>query len=328
MKVFQNNFSALKERSKEGAKSRMFKFEQFVLLVITLVMIGALSLLSPYFLTFQNMMNIILQVSMTGIVAVGMTFVILTSGIDLSVGSILAMSTGLAGTLLWEDHGTLIALAAVLGVSALLGFINGLNITILRLPPLVATLGMMSAARGGQLIITQARTTYDFPESILFFGQAKFFQIPFPAIFTIIMFIIGGIILVKTSFGRQVYALGDNEAAARMSGISTNRIKLMVYTISGFLSGFAGLILMARMNSTQPTMGQGLELDVIGAVVIGGASLMGGRGSMLGTFFGVIIVGLIFNGLNLLNIDPYWQMVCKGLIIIGAVAVDVARKVE
>jgi ribose transport system permease protein len=296
------------------------------ILIAFILLCIVMSILSPVFLTLTNLRNVIRQSSIYGIMAVGMTFIILTGGIDLSVGSILALAGAIAagslkaGVNLW----LIILLALAIGIGC--GFINGLFITIGRITPFVVTLGMMSIARGLTLIYTKGYPISGLNESFRFIGGGDLLAIPFPIILFILTVVVAWAILTQTRLGRYTYAIGGNEETVKLSGINANRYKTIVYVISGIAAAISALILTSRLNSAEPVAGQGYELDVIAAVVIGGTSLMGGRGSVWGTLIGALLIGVINNGMNLLGISPYFQLVVKGLIIIGAVLLDRLRQ--
>lgn len=295
-------------------------FIAFILLCIVM------SVLSPVFLTLTNVRNVIRQSSIYGIMAVGMTFVILTGGIDLSVGSILALAGAIAAGSLKAgvNLGLVIIVALAIGIGC--GLVNGLFITIGGITPFVVTLGMMSIARGLTLIYTKGYPISGLQESFRFIGGGDILAIPFPIIVFILTVLIAWAILTQTRPGRYAYAIGGNEETVKLSGINSNFYKTIVYIISGIVSAISALILTSRLNSAEPVAGQGYELDVIAAVVIGGTSLMGGRGGVWGTLIGALLIGVINNGMNLLGISPYFQLIVKGLIIIGAVLLDRLRQ--
>lgn len=279
-----------------------------------------LTLLTPSFLTPENIANVLLQSAINAVLAAGMTFVILTGGIDLSVGSMLALAGMVLGKLLklgvpWPG-----ALAACLAIGALLGLVNGLLITRGKLPPFIATLGMMSSARGLALVYSGGRPESGFPPQFLDLAQGAMLLV-----IMALVYLAAGIILDRTVFGRSVYALGGNEQAAWLSGIPTDRVKTLVYVLSGTLSGLAAVMLTARLNSAQPIAGVMYELDAIAAVVIGGTSLSGGQGSVVGTLLGALIMSVLRNGLNLLEVSADMQQVVIGFVIVLAVLVDRSR---
>lgn len=284
------------------------------------------SFLSPVFLTIDNLMNIVLQVAVVAILAIGSTFVILTAGIDLSVGSILGLSAVLTALTMRATDSTLLGILVSLSVGTGLGLANGLLISIGRMPPFCATLGIMAIGRGLAFVITKGSPISNFSDQFRFFGAGYLGPIPVPVIEAVLVALIGGYILGHTPLGRYFMALGSNERATRLSGINTRLVKTTAYAISGLLAGFAALLFVGRINSGHPLAGQGYEMDAIAAVVIGGTSLAGGTGSISGTFIGALIMGVIRNGLNLINIDPFWQNVVLGSVIIVAVLVDQRTK--
>lgn len=296
-------------------------------ILIAFVLISAvMTLLSPVFLTVTNILNIVRQSSIYGIMAVGMTFVILTGGIDLSVGSILAIAGAIAAGSVRAGMGLEVAILAALAVGLGFGLVNGLLITAGRITSFVVTLGMMSIARGLTLIYTQGYPISGFQGGFRFIGAGDLLDIPFPIIVFILTTAAAWVILSQTRLGRYTYAIGGNEETVKLSGINADVYKTIVYMISGITSAISALILTSRLNSAEPVAGTGYELDVIAAVVIGGTSLMGGRGSVWGTLIGALLIGVINNGMNLLGISPYFQLVVKGVIIIGAVLLDRLRQ--
>lgn len=288
-----------------------------------------LSFLSPVFLSLRNILNVLRQVSITGIIGVGMTFVILTAGIDLSVGSLLALAGVLAAGM-QVNYGAdpFFMVVVPLIIITALGLLVGLIITKFNVPPFVATLGMMSAARGLALIYTDGYPISGLSRSFRVLGGGMVGPVPVPVIIYLLVVIVGAVVLTQTKFGRYVYAIGGNEEAVRLSGIPTNRYKVIIYGISAFTAGLSGIILASRLSSGQPTAGVSYELDVIAAVVIGGTSLMGGKGGVFGTFIGALLIGVLNNGFNLLNISPFYQQLVKGIIIVAAVIMEQMRSRE
>lgn len=286
----------------------------------------ALWIATPYFGTTSNLVNVIQQSTIIGIIAVGMTFVIITGGIDLSVGSIVALSGIVFGTL--AHAGVPLAVAVVIAFIAgiLCGAINGALITIGRLPPFIATLGMMSVARGVALLLSDGRPISDFPSGFRTLATASLAGIPFPVIVMLALYGAAHFVLTRVTLGRYAYAIGGNEEATVLSGINVRFYKTVVYCISGFVSALASLLLVARLNSAQPIAGISYELDAIAAVVIGGTSLLGGSGSVAGTLIGALIMSVLRNGLNLLGVSSYLQQVAIGTVIVVAVLVDMALR--
>jgi ribose transport system permease protein len=287
-----------------------------------------MSFLSPIFLTFTNLFNVGTQIAVIAIIALGSTFVIVSGGIDLSVGSVLALAGIVFG---WASAVAglplPLAVAAGLGAGALAGFTNGLLITLGNLPPFIATLAMLSAARGLALVISGGTPISDIPEAIQTLGSGDLFGfVPLPVVLMVVMWLITIAILRYTYTGRCMYAIGGNEEAARLSGINVFAQKLIVYTLSGLYAGIAGILLTARLASAQPQAGFTFELDAIASVVIGGASLSGGVGTASGTLIGAFILGVLRNGLNLLNVSSFWQQVVIGIVIALAVMTDTLRR--
>ncbi|MFB4261400.1 ABC transporter permease subunit [Shouchella clausii] len=283
-----------------------------------------ISILNPGFLSAPNLLNVLRQVSINALIAFGMTFVILTGGIDLSVGAILAFSGAVTATLLSSGMDPILAILIGLLVGAALGAINGIIIAKGKVAPFIATLATMTIYRGATLMFTDGRPVSNLGDSTLFqmLGGGYFFGIPMPAITMMISFVILYLILKKTTFGRRVYAVGGNEEASILSGIKVDRIKIYVYSLTGFLAAIAGVILTSRLNSAQPTAGTMYELDAIAAVVLGGTSLTGGKGWIVGTLIGALIIGVLNNGLNLLGVSSFFQQVVKGSVILLAVLLD------
>ena len=295
-------------------------------------LLGLLSLcvvlwiLTPYFLTLSNLLNVVEQSSVIAIMAAGMTFVIITAGIDLSVGSVLALSGVVMATLLQAGVPLPLAVAASLASGFLCGMLNGVLITRGRLPPFISTLGMMSVARGAALLVTQGRPVSGFSESFRNLASGEILYVPIPILIMLLVYLVAAVLLGKTGFGRHVYAIGGNEEAALLSGVDVRKLKALVYGICGMLSGLAAVILTARLNSAQPIAGIMYELDAIAATVIGGTSLMGGEGTVFGTLVGALIMGVLRNGLNLLDVSSFVQQIVIGSVIILAVLVDMFLK--
>ena len=298
-------------------------FSKFGIYFAFVLLVGIMAAVSPSFRTLGNTENILEQVSDNGIMAVGMTLVIITAGIDLSVGSVLALSAVVATSFAHPRAHPLIV-PLVMGVLAGLacGVINGVLIAKRRLAPFIVTLGMMTVARGAALVYTNGRPVIDLSDAYNEIGRGKIGNIPFSAIIFFVVVLLGIFILHYTRFGRYVYAVGGNELAAKVSGINTDRVLIAVYALTGALAGVAGIVLSSRVASGSPATGEGSELDAIAAVVIGGTSLNGGVGSMAGTIAGILIIGVMNNGLDLLNVSSYWQQIIKGAIIVLAVLLD------
>jgi ribose/xylose/arabinose/galactoside ABC-type transport system permease subunit len=302
-------------------------FQKYGILIIFLLLCLVLSFLSPVFLSIPNLINVVRQISINGILAIGMTLVILTGGIDLSVGSQVALTGAIVAGLQAHGQGAFLAVIVGLLLGAFLGCINGLIITKGGLPPFIVTLGMLTAARGLTLIYTGGRPIYDLSKAFNFIGAGYLGSIPIPVIILTLVLLVSHFVLKYTIFGREVYAVGGNPEASVYSGINKEKRLVQVYTIMGFLSGLTGIVLTSRLGSADPTAGVGFELDAITAVVIGGTSMFGGEGAVTGTLIGALIIGVINNGLNLLNVSSYYQQVVKGVIVVGAVLMDnYARK--
>lgn len=310
----------------KSKKSKKVVFEKMYALLALVVLSVILSILSPHFLTTENLLSIALQTAIIAIIALGQIYVIISGGIDLSVGSIVALSGVVTAQLLVAGVPPFIAIIVGVLAGTLLGFINGFIISKGNLPPFIVTLGMMGVARGLSLVLTDGIPISGLPESFTVLGNGTILGIPIPVIFLIFAAIIAAFILSKTIFGRYVYSIGSNEEAARLSGINVNTNKMMIYAICGLMSGLAGVLMTARLVSAQPSAGMGYELDAIAAVVIGGASLIGGVGTIGGTIIGAFIMGVLRNGLNLLNVSPFWQQIAIGVIIVLAVYVDQVRR--
>ena len=291
-----------------------------------LVLVVALWILTPHFLTISNLLNVAEQATIIAIIAVGMTFVIITGGIDLSVGSVLAFSGVVMASSLQSGVPLPFALMIGLGVGLLCGVVNGLLITIGRLPPFIATLGMMSVARGAALMFTEGRPISGFSEGFRSIATGEILRIPAPVVIMIVVYVIAHFVLKRTKLGRYTYAIGGNEEAALLSGINVRLNKTLVYGIAGLLSGLAAILLTARLNSAQPIAGMSYELDAIAATVIGGTSLLGGEGTISGTLIGALIMAVLRNGLNLLSVSSFFQQVVIGSVIILAVLIDMALK--
>lgn len=288
------------------------------LILITVV----LSLINDQFLTISNIFNVLRQISINALIAFGMTFVILTGGIDLSVGSILGLSGAITAGMMVNGMDTGLAVAVGLLTGTIIGAVNGVLITKGRIAPFIGTLATMTIVRGLALVYTEGRPITGLNESFAVIGKGYFADIPLPVLWMFIAFVVLYIILKHTVFGRRVYALGSNEEATWLSGISTDRIKICVYAISGLLAALSGIILTSRLNSAQATAGASYELDAIAAVVLGGTSLSGGKGWIVGTLVGAMIIGVLDNGLNLLNVSSFYQQVIKGGVILLAVLID------
>ncbi len=299
---------------------------QFGLIFVALFIILVMSFLSPVFLTSQNITNILRQISLNGILSVGMTFVILTGGIDLSVGSVVAIAGVISGSMMANGTNWFVSCIAALVLAVICGLINGWLISYIEFQPFIATLSTMTIGRGMALAYSDGKPYTITDESFIQIGQGEVFGIPVPIILLILFCAAGLVILNMTTFGRYVFAIGGNKNAARLSGVRTRRIQMAVYVISSICAWMVGLILAARISSGQPIAGESYEMDAIAATAIGGTSMNGGIGSLTGTIFGFILLGLLNNSMNLMNINSFYQQIVKGLLIILAVFLDMRTK--
>lgn len=301
--------------------------QAFSMFLILVSMWFVLALLSPYFFTVNNLFEITLQTAVIGIIAAGESLIILAGGIDLSVGSLFACAAVLGGLVLQSTSNLFLSLATTVFCGGILGLGNGFFITRLRVPPFIATLGMMGIARGFALIFSKGIPIFGLDQRYLWIGQGKILNIvPVPTMILLLVFILFYIIANHTRFGRFTYAIGSNSEAASLSGINTKLVTVTIYTVCGLLCGLASIIEAARLGTVQPAGGNGYELLAIGAVVIGGTSTFGGEGSVVATLIGAIIVTTIRNGLNILGVNAFWQYVVNGAVIIAAVSVDQFRR--
>lgn len=286
-----------------------------------------LTFLSPVFLTVNNILNILRQVSTNANIALGMTLVILTGGIDLSVGAVVAISgTMAAGFIALSGLPPLLAVSLGLLIGTLIGFLNGLIITKTGIPQFLVTMATLTMTRGLVYVYTGGLPIRTLDPVFNKVGSGHLGSIPFPVIYTIILYVAVMILLYRTRLGRHIYAVGGNREAAKFSGINITRVELVVYTIIGFLSAVTGIVLCARMYSGQPTIGNGFEFDAIAAVVLGGTSFTGGVGTIGGTIIGVLVIGVLNNGLNILGVSSFWQLIAKGAVILLAVYIDTLKK--
>ena len=301
--------------------SHIQDFGALIALVLLVVVIGVIS---PEFRTLSNFLSLLRQSSINGFIAFGMTCVILTGGIDLSVGSVLALSTALCAGFITNGVPVGLAMVLALIIGTALGAVSGLLVTKGRLQPFIATLITMTVYRGATMIFMDGKPISNLGDSFTLkvVGKGNFYHIPIPAITFVVMFLVFMFVLEKTTFGRRVYATGSNEQSAKLAGINVNRTKLITYAISGCMSALSGLILLSRLSSAQPTLGTGYELAAIAAVALGGTSMNGGRGRVWGTFVGILIIAVLNNGLNILGVSSYYQDVVKGIVILIAVLSD------
>jgi ribose transport system permease protein len=313
-----------------GAVTHKVTIPEIGIGIALLLEVVLFSFLSPYFLTADNLLNVSLQTSINAIIAIGMTFVILTGGIDLSVGSLVALAgittTATLKAVLPLGISFPLAMLAGLATGACSGLLAGILITRFRITPFIVTLAFMTIWRGLSFVVTEGRPVWDLPPEFSALATGRALAIPFPTLIMLLVFVIAHIVLMRTRFGRYVYAVGGNSEAARLAGINTQGILRMVYMISGILAAVSAVLLAARVNSGQPNAGIMYELDAIAAVVVGGTSLFGGRGSVTGTLIGAFLIGILRNGLNLLNVESYLQQVMVGVVILLAVMIDQTRK--
>lgn len=311
-------------------KNTSFQLGKFLIeqrsIIALLVLIAIVSGINPDFFSVDNILNILRQTSVNAVIAVGMTFVILIAGIDLSVGSILALTGAIAASMVGAELPIILVIVATLLLGTFLGGVSGIIVAKGKVQAFIATLVTMTLLRGVTMVYTDGRPIStgfsDVADSFAYLGTGYLFGIPVPIWLMVIVFAVAWYILKHTQIGRYIYALGGNEAATQLSGINVTKIKIFVFAVSGFLSALAGLIVTARLSSAQPTAGVSYELDAIAAVVVGGTSLMGGKGRVMGTLIGALIIGFLNNALNLLDISSYYQMIAKALVILVAVLSD------
>ena len=309
-----------------GLLARIRRSPSFGIVAILVVMSIVLSVFSSQFLTSENFLSVFRQFSFIGIMAIGQVMVIVTGGIDLSVGSVFAFA-GVTSAFAMTKLGVGVPAGLLVGIVSglVFGLLNGLLITRLQLPPFIATLGTLSIARGLSYALTGGFPIPDLPPAFKFIGQGYISIIPFPVILLLVLGVLFSFFLSTTVLGRRVYATGSNEEAARVSGVNTRFVKIFVYSLSGILAGIAGMATAARLGVAQSTAGIGYELDVIAAVIIGGASVTGGVGTVFGSIMGAAIMGVLKNGLILLSVSAYWQQAIIGIVILVAVTFDLLR---
>ena len=319
----KNGLTTYVNQVSDSYKTRIRGIGKYGLLLAFIGICATLSVITPQFLTVQNLTIIVTQVSINALLAFGVTFVIITGGIDLSIGSMVAVTGVVAASFAHPDtYPVAVPLLMGLGAGLLFGALNGFVITQSKVPPFIVTLGTMTIGRGLALILSKGRPVSNLSDSFNFIGGGKILGVPMLIIILILVFVICLVILKKTIIGRYMYAVGGNEQAARASGIDLSRVKMMVYTLCGGLAALAGILLTSRITTGQPNAGTGFELDAIAAAIIGGTSTSGGTGTMTGTLIGALLIGVISNGLDLLNVTSYYQQVVMGVIIIGAVVLD------
>ena len=319
--VINHSFSA---RVKKGITT-YFK-ENLAILVAFIILCVGLSIATPAFFTKDNILNVLRQVATNSNLAIGLTMAIIIGGIDLSVGAILAFSGLLCASFISDGMNLGLAVLLAFTLGALFGLLNGLIIAYTNMPPFVVTLATQNIARGIVNVYANGQPISARNPVFNFLGVGYFLGIPLPVIYSFVLLAVMILILGRSKFGRQLYAVGGNEEAARFSGINIKKVKIIVYTLCGALASFSGIILAARMYSGQPTAGDGFELDAIAASVLGGVSFSGGVGKLGGTIIGVLVLGVLTNGLNLLNINSFWQDIIKGIIILLAVYLDILKK--
>jgi inositol transport system permease protein len=328
--------TAAAQAAKQRQSGGLFKtiFRKYGIFLVFIAMLIVASILSPAFLSPTNLINVVRQMSVVGLIALGVTGVIVSAGIDLSSGSVVGLSAVVAASLAQlPDYAAayykglnlpvFVAVLAACAVGALVGLLNGSLVAKTRIPPFIATLGTLTTIRGLAYLYTSGRPVSDLTDDYNFIGQGDFLGIPVPILILVIMAIITHVLYSQTKFGKYIYAIGGNEQAARVSGINVSKYKMLMYVYAGLLSGLAGLVVSARIGSGQSGQGVGYELDAIAAAVIGGASLSaGGIGTVAGTIVGALIIGVLNNILDLTNVSAYWQQIVKGCIIVGAVIID------
>lgn len=299
-------------------------------LIVLSVLVVLLSLLSPNFLTVDNLMNILRQVSVNGMIAAGLTLVILTGGIDLSVGSILAFSGAIMAMLMQMDLPLPVSLIAGLAIGVVFGLVNGTLITQFGVQPFIGTLVTMMFLRGATLVLSNGKPiaipSANLSPVFKWLGRGDIFGVPVPIIATLTLYGVFAFVLTQTKFGRHLYAVGGNEKAAKLSGVNTKKVKTLAYILCGVTAFFASVVVTSRLSSAQPTAGDGYEMDAIAATVLGGTSMAGGHGTILGTLIGVLIIGVLNNALNLMNVPSYYQQIAKAIIILIAVLLDRKKK--
>jgi ribose/xylose/arabinose/galactoside ABC-type transport system permease subunit len=301
---------------------------EYVIVVAIVLESIVFAIIAPQFLSVPNLVNVALSIAITGILAVGMTAVILTGGIDLSVGSVAALAGVVAALVASPDGSGSVALAslAALGVGLSVGLFNGAMVAWFRVPPFVTTLAMLTICRGLAFVLTGGRAIGNLPTGFGLFGREHVLGVPVPVILMLFVFAAGWFVLRRMTFGRYVYAVGGNREAAFLAGVNVKGVTMLVYILNGLLVGLAGLVLASRLGAGVPNAGIQYELDVIAAVVVGGTSLNGGRGSVIATLWGAVFIGVLNNGLNLAGIDPYMQRIALGAVILLAVLADQINK--
>ena len=315
-------FEAQGARQPARPLRRLFQVRELTLIAIILLIIVAMSAVSPFFLSMANFRAVSIGLVPTAIIAVGMTLLLISGGFDLSVGAVLALVSTITAFVLVETGSIPLAVAAGLATGAAVGLLNGTIVTQFQVNPLVATLGTMSVARGAALVMTEGFSISSLPPAFGTIGQSSLLGIPTMVWIMLVLVILGDLALRYSVFLRQLYFIGGNERAARLSGLPVERVRVVAYVLTGLLAAVAGIVLASRLMSGMPTAGNALELQVLAACVIGGASLRGGEGTVFGAFLGVIFVALINNAMTMLSVSIYWQMIVTGAVLVAAVALD------
>jgi Ribose/xylose/arabinose/galactoside ABC-type transport systems, permease components len=317
----------MKELAEDGGtrSKTIGLFYNYSIVLILILICAVMSLLTSSFYSLGNLMNIVRQVAVVGLIAYGMTFVIISGGIDLSAGAVVAFVGVIVASMSKAGLPLVVVIPAGIALGAMCGLVSGVAISWLSIPPFIATLGLQQIARALALIYSKGRPISNFTDSFLFIGRGRICMIPVPIIIFILVGIICWFFLKKNKFGKHVYAIGGNELASVVCGIKVRRVKTIIYVIMGALTGLAAIVLTSRVSTGNPSVGSGYELDAITGVVIGGASLSGGSGSIFGTVIGALIIGVLSNGLSLLGVSPYWQQFINGSLIISAVALDMFK---
>jgi len=300
-------------------KDNLFKYKSILALIVLCIIV---SVISPTFLAVSNLRNLFTQISVNAVISLGMTFVILTGGIDLSVGSIVAIAGAVSAVTIKNTGSISLGILAALLTGIAVGFINGIIVSKGRIQAFIATLATQTVFRGVTYVFTGGNPISGLGDGFIKLTNSRILGVPVPVIITIIVFAICAYVLTQTRYGRYVYAVGGNEDSSRLSGINVNRVKSWVYIISGATAAIAGIIVTSRIGSAAPTAGSGYELDAIAAIVIGGTNLVGGEGTIIGTIIGVLIIGVLNNGLNLMDVSAFYQTIVKGLVILLAVLID------
>lgn len=303
---------------------KKINLKDYAVWIMLVVLIIGFSIATPNFMTGDNVITVLRQVSNMGIIAVGMTFVLIAGGIDLSIGNQMGL-VGIATALFMTSGKMSPVVACALGllIGIFVGLVNGVLITYTHMPPLICTLGMSYATKGLAFILTDGTPVYGLPESMKMLGQGYILGIvPVCVLMLVIIVVVGAFILKKTHLGRQIYAVGSNEESARLSGLSVSKVRVFVYTAAGFMSAISGLVMMSRVNSGQALSGNGMEMDALIACVVGGISITGGEGNALGMAGGMMVMGVLANGMAVMGLGEYMQMLVKGLVLIAVVALD------